>query len=467
MLDNKNKKLNDNLNSKMRIGTYVHPLFHSIVGDTIRNRGKDILYAKSYDTTNEELTERFGTTPVFIDGESHNLKLKYKIPYGEYGTHDPNHEPTIDDWIDIPISLKDTFYGLSYSVNKEYLFKAHARVRFEHHQVDNILIANEYKFPIFIKDDKVHRDIKNISINNLEIEIDNTFSNNFYYASNPFRALVFPNISPVYNHDNVYAHANINAYSGRHLRYTLASVCTFDTERNNSKILNKMEYSSMVYDTLVHAARNLSRHLTWDEWHDMRCARSPYYPLPIQVTFELNPTFDTDNSHKIMYGDMYKSVGYIVIRTFRGKMSFQKPGHKASYVNEDIVNSFATYDLQNDSYLSDFDILFRIPKNIPSIIFTTHEGQTYKRELLMVSPQWFKSDQLLPDDTENGAILEDTAKVYPSCDGMVIAKTNIFIDDNIYTSDANVINYMKSLDMNAFLLPAERSVMEWHDRDDV
>ena len=82
----------------------------------------------------------------------------------------------------------------------------------------------------------------------------------------------------------------------------------------------------------------------------------------------------------------------------------------------------------------------------------------------MVSPQWFKSDQLLPSDTAN---FEDTAKVYPNCDGMVIAKTNTYADNNIYTSNANVINYMKSLDMNAFLLPAERSVMEWHDRDEV
>ena len=164
MLDDKNKKLNDNLNSKMRIGTYVHPLFHSIVGDTIKNRGKDIMYTKSYTTTKEELTERFWTTPVYIDGESHNLKLKYKIPYGE---HSANHEPTVDDWIDIPISLKDTFYGLSYSANKEYLFKAHACVRFTSSQNDNVLVANEYKFPIFIKDDKVHRNIKNISINNL------------------------------------------------------------------------------------------------------------------------------------------------------------------------------------------------------------------------------------------------------------------------------------------------------------
>lgn len=464
MLDDKNKKLNDNLNSKMRIGTYVHPLFHSIVGDTIRNRGKDILYAKSYNTTNEELTERFGTTPVFIDAESRNLKLKYKIPYGEHNIHSKS---TVDDWIDIPISLKDTFYGLSYSANKEYLFKAHARIRFEHHQIDNILIVNEYKFPIFIKDDKVHRNIKNISINNLEIEIDNTFSNNFYYVSNPFTALRFPNMSPVYDQDNGYRNSNINAYSGRHLRYTLASVCTFDTDRNNSKILNKMEYSSMVYDTLVHSARNLNRHLTWDEWHDMRCARSPYYPLPIQVTFELNPTFDNVNSNNIIYGDMYKCVGYIVIRTFRGKMSFQRPGHKASYVADMISNSFATHDLQNDNYLADFDILFRIPKNIPSIIFTTHEGQTYKRELLMVSPQWFKSDQLLPSDTSDSTNFENAAKVYPNCDEMVIAKTNIFIDDNIYMSNANVINYMKSLDMNAFLLPAERSVMEWHDRDEV
>lgn len=460
MLDDKNKKLNDNLNSKMRIGTYVHPLFHSIVGDTIKNRGKDIMYTKSYTTTKEELTERFWTTPVYIDSESHNLKLKYKIPYGE---HSANHEPSVDDWIDTPISLKDTFYGLSYSANREYLFKAHARVRIAPSQIESVLVANEYKFPIFIKDDKVHRNIKNISINNLEIEIDNTFSNNFYHGGNP-DVLKFPNMSPIYNANNRYTKSNINAYSGRHLRYTLASVCTFDTERNNSKILNKMEYSSMVYDTLVHSARNLSRHLTWDEWHDMRCARSPYYPLPIQVTFELNPKFDTDNSHKIICGDMYKRVGYIVIRTFRGNMAFQKPGFKPAYVAESISNHFSTHDLQNDDYLSDFDILFRIPKNIPSIIFTTHEGQTYKRELLMVSSQWFKSDQLLPSDT---ADFEDTAKVYPNCDSMVIAKTNIFVDNNIYTSNANVINYMKSLDMNAFLLPAERSVMEWHDRDEV
>lgn len=460
MLDDKNKKLNDNLNSKMRIGTYVHPLFHSIVGDTIKNRGKDIIYTKSYTTTKEELTERFWTTPVYIDSESHNLKLKYKIPYGE---HSANHEPTVDDWIDIPISLKDTFYGLSYSANREYLFKAHACVRIRPSQTENVLIANEYKFPIFIKDDKVHRNIKNISINNLEIEIDNTFSNNFYHRGNP-DVLKFPNMSPIYNANNRYTKSNINAYSGRHLRYTLASVCTFDTKRNNSKILNKMEYSSMVYDTLVHSARNFSRHLTWDEWHDMRCARSPYYPLPIQVTFELNPKFDIDNSHKIIYGSMYKRVGYIVIRTFRGNMAFQKPGFKQAYVAESISNHFSTHDLQNDDYISDFDILFRIPKNIPSIIFTTHEGQTYKRELLMVSPQWFKSDQLLPSDTAN---FEDTAKVYPNCDSMVIAKTNTFVDNNIYVSNANVINYMKSLDMNAFLLPAERSVMEWHDRDEV
>ena len=130
----------------------------------------------------------------------------------------------------------------------------------------------------------------------------------------------------------------------------------------------------------------------------------------------------------------------------------------------EIIHKFSVHDLQNDNYLSDFDILFRIPKNIPSIIFTTHEGQTYKRELLMVSPQWFKSDQLLPTDMVSPS---DIAKVYPDCGNTVLTNTKILEDDNVVEKNTNVINYLKTLDMNAFLLPAERSVMEWHDRDEI
>ena len=460
MLDEKNKKINDNLNSKMRIGTYVHPLFHSIVGDTLYSRGKNILDPTGYSASKEELTERFGTTPVFIDNVDRSLKLKYKIPYGEFS----GHTYTNRDWIDIPISLKDTFYGLSYSANKEYLFKAHAYITHSSMQTQNYLIVNEYKFPIFIKDDNTYRNIKNISINNMEIEIDNTFSNNFYYGATPYSELQFPNMSPVYEHDDRYKNSNINAYSGRHLRYTLASTCTFDTENSSSKVLNKMEYSSMVYDTLVHSGRNLSRHLTWDEWHDMRCARSPFYPLPIQVTFELYPTFNINYNYERIHNDIYKHVGYIVVRTFRGKILFQKPGYIGDSLDMKIKHMFSVHDLQNDNYLSDFDILFRIPKNIPSIIFTTHEGQTYKRELLMVSPQWFKSDQLLPTDMSGPS---DIAKVYPDCGNTVLTNTKILEDDNVVEKNTNVINYLKTLDMNAFLLPAERSVMEWHDRDEI
>ena len=459
MLDEKNKKLSDNLDSKMRVGTYVHPLFHSIVGDTLYSRGKSVIDPTEYNASDDELKERFGTTPVFIESVNHSLKLKYRIPYNEFKRQRSNK-----DWIDIPISIKDTFYGLSYVANKEYLFKAHAHITHGNVQIQNYLISNEYKFPIFIKDDNIHENIRNISINNLEIEIDNTFSNNFYYGNNPYTGLQFPNMSPVYEADNRYRKSNINAYSGRHLRYTLASVCTFDTKNNNSKVLSKTEYSSMVYDTLVHSGRNLSRHLTWDEWNDMRCARSPYYPLPIQVTFELNPKFERNPAYERIYDNMYKQVGYIVIRTFRGKMLFQKPGNIGNYTESSIPYKFSTHDLKNDDYLSDFDILFRIPKNIPSIIFTTHEGQTYKRELLMVSPQWFKSNQLLPSDI---GIPNTSAKVYPDYDGTIIARTNVLTDDNIYTSNANVINFLKTLDMNAFLLPAERSVMEWHDRDEI
>ena len=459
MLDEKNKKINNNLNSKMRVGTYVHPLFHSIVGDTLYSRGKNIIDPTEYNASDDELKERFGTTPVFIDTEDHNLKLKYKIPYNEF-----THTRSNKDWVDIPISIKDTFYGLSYVANKEYLFKAHARITHPTMQIHNYLIANEYKFPIFIKDDNIHENIKNISINNLEIEIDNTFSNNFYHGANPYNGLQFPNMSPVYRYVNRERKHNINAHSGRHLRYTLASTCTFDTKNNNSKVLSKVEYSSMVYDTLVHSNRNLSRHLTWDEWNDMRCARSPYYPLPIQVTFELNPKFERNPSYEMIYDNMYKQVGYIVVRTFRGHMLFRRPGDSGNYVGNDILNGFAIHDLKNDDYLSDFDILFRIPKNIPSIIFTTHEGQTHKRELLMVSPQWFKSDQLLPSDIAEPST---SAKVYPDCGGVITARTSIFNDDNVYRSNANVINYLKTLDMNAFLLPAERSVMEWHNRDEI
>lgn len=460
MLDEKNKKINDNLNSKMRIGTYVHPLFHSIVGDTLYSRGKNILDPTGYGASKEELTERFGTTPVFIDNVDHSLKLKYKIPYGEFS----GHTYTNRDWIDIPISLKDTFYGLSYSANKEYLFKAHAHITRSSMQTQNYLIVNEYKFPIFIKDDSTYKNIKNISINNMEIEIDNTFSNNFYFGGTPHSELQFPNMSPVYEFNNRYKNSNINAYSGRHLRYTLASTCAFDTENNGSKVLNKMEYSSMVYDTLVHSGRNLSRHLTWDEWNDMRCARSPFYPLPIQVTFELYPIFNISYNYERIHNDMYKHVGYIVVRTFRGKILFQKPGYIGDSLDMKIIHEFSVHDLQNDNYLSDFDILFRIPKNIPSIIFTTHEGQTYKRELLMVSPQWFKSDQLLPTDMDSPS---DIAKVYPDCGNTVLVHTKILEDDNVVEKNTNVINYLKTLDMNAFLLPAERSVMEWHDRDEI
>nr|DAR93352.1 MAG TPA: hypothetical protein [Caudoviricetes sp.] len=459
MLDEKNKKINNNLNSKMRVGTYVHPLFHSIVGDTLYSRGKNIIDPTEYNASDDELKERFGTTPVFIDTEDHNLKLKYKIPYNEF-----THTRSNKDWVDIPISIKDTFYGLSYVANKEYLFKAHARITHPTMQIHNYLIANEYKFPIFIKDDNIHENIKNISINNLEIEIDNTFSNNFYHGANPYNGLQFPNMSPVYVHANRYRKHNINAHSGRHLRYTLASTCTFDTKNNNSKVLSKVEYSSMVYDTLVHSNRNLSRHLTWDEWNDMRCARSSFYPLPMQVTFELNPKFERNPSYEMIYDGMYKQVGYIVVRTFRGQMLFRNPGGSGDYVGYDIPNRFSIHDLKNDNYLSDFDILFRIPKNIPSIIFTTHEGQTYKRELLIVSPQWFKSDQLLPSDIAEPST---SAKVYPDCGGVITARTSIFNDDDVYRSNANVINYLKTLDMNAFLLPAERSVMEWHNRDEI
>ena len=121
-----------------------------------------------------------------------------------------------------------------------------------------------------------------------------------------------------------------------------------------------------------------------------------------------------------------------------------------------ISNPFATHNLQNEDYLRAFTTNIRIPRSVPSIIITDNNDRTTKHEIKLIPPQWYKSDVKLNLVHAQPPKLTDIS-IFPKTEGVICNMT-------IY-KNTDKDNFLKSLDMNAFLLPAERSVMEWHSYD--
>ena len=442
------KKFKDNLNMKMRVGEYIHPLIHAIIGDTMGDNGRNLIVNKTNPT---ELASHYNK-PVYTDDDGFTDNKGFKIIY-------PSPNKNREGHVSIPISVKDTFSEYGYVANSEYLYKMHAYLeRPTISQIDSYLIQNEYKIPLFIDKSINISNIKKISLNGIEVEIDNMYSDDFYKDSTN-KAQMY---TGYYAYDNdIYGAAYssnsmnkvtlINGATGRHLRYIVSNY----TEYSSGNVLKNINYSSMIWDSICLASREMCRHLTWHEWNDMRNAKSPYYPLPIQITFEYTnnrPTFD--NSIKNNFNMNF--IGYMVIRTFRGSHQFPRPGLVNNSMGEAIMNRFATHNLQNEDYLRAFTTNIRVPRNVPSIIITDINDKTTKHELKLIPPQWYKSDVKL-DFVQAQPPKNTDISIFPKTEGVSCAMS-------IYKNEDR-INFLKKIDMNAFLLPSERSVMEWHSYD--
>ena len=121
-----------------------------------------------------------------------------------------------------------------------------------------------------------------------------------------------------------------------------------------------------------------------------------------------------------------------------------------------IPNPFATHNLQNEDYLRAFTTRIRVPRSVPSIIITDINDRTTKHELKFIPPQWYKSDVLFNLTRAQTPKITDI-DIFPRTEGVIF---NMSIHKN---EDRK--NVVSKLDMNGFLLPSERSVMEWHAYD--
>lgn len=442
------EKFKRNLDMKMGTGEYIHPLLHSIIGDTMGDNGKNIIVDK---TKPNEITSHYNK-PVYADDDGLTDNKGFKIIYPL-----PNKNRTGD--VSIPISVKDTFNEYGYVANSEYLYKMHAYLEKPIiSQIESYLIQNEYKIPIFIDKSVNIGDVKKISVNGIELEIDNTYADDFYIdAKNKFADYMgFESYNraiygTAYTISGMVENVLVNGATGRHLRYTVSNY----TEYTGGNVSKNINYSSMIWDSLCLASREMCRHLTWDEWNDLRNTKSPYYPLPIQVTFEYMSTNDTfDRMLKDKFNMNF--IGYLVIRTFRGSHQFPKPGLENTSMEARIPNPFATHNLQNEDYLRAFTTRIRVPRSVPSVIITDVNDRTTKHELKFIPPQWYKSDVKLNFTQAQPPKITDI-DIFPRTEGVI---TNMSIYKN---EDRKGI--LKKLDMNGFLLPSERSVMEWHPYD--
>ena len=442
------EKYRKNLNTKMRTGEYIHPLLHSIIGDTMGDNGKNLIVDK---TNMSEFVSHYGK-PVYADDDGLTDDKGFKLIY-------PFPNKNRDGHVSIPISVKDTFNEYGYVANSEYLYKMHAYLEKPViAQMESYLIQNEYKLPIFIDKNIDIADIKKISVNGIELEIDNTYADDFYKDSSNkasdymgYYAYERSIYGDAYVPNVMMKNTIVNGATGRHLKYIVSNY----TEYSSGNVVKNINYSSMMWDSLCLASREMCRHLTWHEWNDMRNAKSPYYPLPIQVTFE----YMTDSAS---FSEMLKNnfnmnfIGYMIIRTFRGSHQFPRPGYLNDSMSNKISNPFATHNLQNEDYLRAFTTNIRVPRSVPSIIITDNNDRTTKHEIKFIPPQWYKSDVKLNLVHAQPPKLTDIS-IFPKTEGAVC---NMTIYKNIDKD-----NFLKSLDMNAFLLPAERSVMEWHSYD--
>lgn len=428
-------KIIKNINTKMTAGTYAHPILHSMIGEHMVNHGKDII--KKYSESNAI----FKIAPFKIDvntGET-GITIRYIKP---------NKESTDANLVKVPVSVVKTAQEYGYVANSEYKFKLHADIAPIYvMQIESYLCVNEFRIPLYVESDNniSIRDARKVSINGIDLRIDNTFADNFYNDSlhKAEKYLDFIEDTADSKYANIKDTSVINKCTGRHLRYLVS--CFIENGR-------KINYSSMIWDTLCLSNRNLSRHLTWNEWNDMRRCISPFYPLPIQVDFEYERVEAVKD--KTLQGMNYKPVVNMVIRTFRGSSFFQRPGYDNSGIQSPIQTAISVHDMQNDDYLRAFYLTVSIPRNLPSIIITDGSGVTKKYELKLAPTKWKSGDIKL-------SLAENSIDIYPKTDG--VSCTSMKIKET--NREKGITNYMKNIDMNAFLLPSERSVMEWHEDD--
>lgn len=433
-------KIIKNINTKMAVGTYAHPILHSMIGEYMTNHGNNII--KKYSESNAI----FKTAPFKIDvnnaytGET-GMMIRYIKPNKELESADTN-------LVKVPVSVVKTAQEYGYVANSEYKFKLHADIApISIMQIESYLCVNEFRIPLYVESDSniSISNARNVSINGIDLRIDNTFADNFYDDSlhKAEKYLDFIEETADDKYANIKDSSVINKCTGRHLRYLVS--CFIENGR-------KINYSSMIWDTLCLSNRNLSRHLTWNEWNDMRRCISPFYPLPIQVDFEYERVEAVKN--EVLKGMNYKPVLNMVIRTFRGSSFFQKPGYNNSSIQSPIQTALSVHDMQNDDYLRAFYLTVSIPRNLPSIIITDGSGVTKKYELKLAPTKWKNGNIKL-------SLAENSINIYPKTDG--VSCTSMKIKET--NREKGITNYMKNIDMNAFLLPSERSVMEWHEDD--
>ena len=217
----------------------------------------------------------------------------------------------------------------------------------------------------------------------------------------------------------------------------------------------------MIYDTITLTSKYMNRHLTWEQWDELRRGISIEYPLPIhiEVNFydkvQYKQGWFTNIKDNILT-KYYAKIGEITLQTFRGNTLFVRPGNKIGVEADKTKNMLGVVDLRNDEYLKNFDVLFRVPRCAPTLVITLDSDSTIFKELKFIPESWYRSDCKLNYAYE--MIHSDRA----------INKTYRY-NKNDTRSDSykEFQNFYSALNMTNFLLPAERSVMEWSYNDTI
>lgn len=459
-------KIIKNWNLKMESGVHAHPLAYAIIGDNLPKNGKYTMDTNYYSSTSEDAINRFSKTPVIIGSDD-----KLKLVYSNANTDTENATSSTKGKynINIPISVYDTYKELEYVANSEYLFKcSFDAILNNNNQTDVFLNVYKRTFPIFIEiNDDLYYDklildkkIVKISLNGLEVDIDNVFSKEINIGENPKTWL----IDSVYQDIIEYGYGrfqeigqfgNQNQISGRHLSYQIMNLTKFDTKKTS------IDYSSMIYDTITLTSKYRNRHLTWEQWDELRRGISSEYPLPIHIEVNIYDKVQykqgwfTDTKDNILT-KYYAKIGEITLQTFRGNTLFVKPGSKPGVGAGDMPNMFSAVDMRNDNYLSNFDVLFRVPRGAPTLVISLENSITVFKELKFIPESWYRSDCKLDYSYETlhgDRVVNKTYRHHKS--------------DNRSDSYVEFQNFYSALNMSNFLLPAERSVMEWSYNDTI
>lgn len=509
---------------RMYTNSFIITLLQSLIGDATPRQAKDFILNKyNIDAFTADHFKLYRMkTPAELNV---GLELNYPAYYVDRGylTGNDTGNDTAPMFIRIPIDIKSTRDNLSYQANKEYMSILNTAIcpyyydnigdmgygsmcdymysyldkysgyiilkekglptdEYDISGLSDILFVNENRIPLFVytgntKENKeriadIFKRRKKISINNIEIEID-TFLNNTKEENTinnkirchkefktRFGNRGFDEYSKVDNSGNYAYNVNVSApttycrinypAAGRHCKYMLSNLSTFETVDNVVKTKKSVNHNSMVYDTLALSSRALSRHLTWEEWNDMRQGTSPYYPLPVQVTFEFKDIVSDveagdENYMNMPHSESLLYVGDMVLRDFHGLFTYPLAGldlkglieyrrglEPKEWTAGDIGKFFENHDFHHPFH---FSTILRIPRNVPSLILTDSAGRTEYLELESVQNAHTSNPRTELKDVDN-------------------------------TTD-NILSYLDTLDPNGFLLPAERSVMEFHNFDQV